>query len=247
MKAKLKFCFLAWLGYNTALGDFLKILENFWRKNMIDFHTHTFLSDGALCPAEHIRRAEVHGYRILGFADHADLATMESIISTLLTAAARENELGRMKVFAGIELTHVRPEHIGEATALARKLGAQVVICHGQTICEPVEKGTNRAAIEAGVDILAHPGLITPEDTKLAAERGVRLEISSKAGHSLTNGHVANQARQAGAQLIFGSDAHTPDQMPTRDYAAAVCKGAGLNDDEIAQMFAAAEEFADKI
>ena len=211
---------------------------------MIDLHTHTLLSDGVLCPAEHIRRAEVHGYRILGIADHADLSTMESIIPVLLTAAARENELGNMKVLAGIELTHVRPEHIAEATTLARKLGAQVVICHGETICEPIQAGTNRAAIEAGADILAHPGLISPQDAKLAAERGVMLEISSKAGHCLCNGHVAGIAKQTGAQLIFGSDAHNPEQMPTRDYATAVCKGAGLTDDEITQMFTNAEEFA---
>ena len=56
---------------------------------------------------------------------------------------------------------------------------------------EPVETGTNLAAIEAGVDILAHPGLITPEEATLAAERGVALEITTRAGHSLTNGHVA--------------------------------------------------------
>ncbi len=211
---------------------------------MIDFHTHTFLSDGALCPAEHIRRAEVQGYRVLGFADHADLATMERFLPILITAARRENELGKIKVIAGIELTHVRPEHMAEATALARKLGAKIVICHGETICEPVDQGTNRSAIEAGVDILAHPGLISEEDAKLAAERGVRLEISAKAGHSLCNGHVAKQARTAGAQLIFGSDAHNPDQMPTLEFAQTVCKGAGLSDTEIAQMFKAAEEFA---
>jgi len=56
-------------------------LEN---ETMIDFHTHTLLSDGALVPAEHIRRAQVRGYRILGMSDHVDLATMEQIIPVLL-------------------------------------------------------------------------------------------------------------------------------------------------------------------
>ena len=37
----------------------------------------------------------------------------------------------------------------------ARALGAKVVIVHGETIVEPVPRGTNLAAIEAGVDILA--------------------------------------------------------------------------------------------
>ena len=211
---------------------------------MIDLHTHTLLSDGALIPAEHIRRAEVRGYRVLGTADHADLATMRHVLAIALEAARRENELGRLLVLAGVELTHVRPTHLAEATGLARELGAAYVIAHGETLVEPVEPGTNRAAIEAGVDILAHPGLIEPDDVRLAAERGVRLEVSGKPGHCLANGHVVALARASGAQVIFGSDAHTPDQMPTRDFAERVLRAAGLGDQEVADTFDAAESFA---
>lgn len=211
---------------------------------MIDLHTHTILSDGALCPAEHVRRAEVAGYKILGFSDHVDLATLPVILPQLLVAARRETELGQMEVLAGVELTHVRPMHIAEATALARKGGAQYVIVHGETIAEPVQSGTNRAAIEAGADILAHPGLITEEDARLAAEKNVLLEISAKAGHSLCNGHVARMAQKTGAQLIFGSDAHEPGQMPRREQAERILAGAGLSAEEIARMFVRAEEFA---
>ena len=211
---------------------------------MIDLHTHTLLSDGALIPAEHIRRAEVAGYRYLGISDHADLATLEMVLSPAIEAAHRENELGRICVLVGAELTHVRPVHIAEATALARKLGAQYVICHGETIVEPVIVGTNRAAIEAGVDILAHPGFLSEVDASLAAGRGVMLEITAKAGHSLTNGHVARIAERTGAKLIFGSDAHTPDQMPSRSRAELICRGAGLSETQTVDIFAGAEQFA---
>lgn len=214
---------------------------------MIDFHTHTLLSDGALIPTEHIRRAEVCGYRVLGLADHVGLAEAPRVVPELIAAARRENELGRLRVFAGAELTHVRPEHFSEAVAEVRELGADFVIAHGETLVEPVEPGTNRAAIEAGVDILAHPGLISDEDVKLAAERGVRLEISAKAGHSLANGHVARLAEACGARLIFGSDGHTPQQLPTREFAEAICRAAGLDDDAVRKMFAAAEAFADEL
>ncbi|MCK5113604.1 MAG: histidinol phosphate phosphatase domain-containing protein [Phycisphaerae bacterium] len=214
---------------------------------MIDFHTHTFLSDGALEPAEHIRRAEVAGYRVLGISDHAGPATLEHMISIANKAALSENKLNRIIVFCGVELTHVRPVQIAAATNYARELGAQYVIVHGETICEPVEAGTNRAAIEAGADILAHPGLISLEDAQLAEQRGVMLEISSKAGHSLCNGHVVAAARQTGAKLIFGSDAHTPDQMPTRSYAEKVATGAGLTPDELEKMFRNAENFCAKM
>jgi len=211
---------------------------------MIDLHTHTILSDGALIPAEHIRRAEVAGYRILGMSDHVDLATIPVIMPQLVEAAKRESELGRMKVLAGAELTHVRPEHIAEATALARKYGAQYIIVHGETIAEPVQPGTNRAAIEAGVDILAHPGLISEKDVALAAVNNVMLEISGKNGHCLTNGHVAAIAKKHGAQLIFGSDAHGPENLRPLADAQKVLLGASIGQTEIDQMFRHAQDFA---
>jgi len=211
---------------------------------MIDLHTHTLLSDGALIPAEHIRRAQHTGYRIVGISDHADMSTMGSILPILLEAARIENELGEVSVLVGIELTHVRPVHIDQATAKARDLGAQYVIVHGETIVEPVEKGTNLAAIEAGVDILAHPGLITEDEVKLAADKGVRLEISGKSGHSLCNGHVASFAMKHGATLMFGSDSHEPSHFPSRAFAEEICKGAAVPLKKIDEMFATAEKFA---
>jgi histidinol phosphatase-like PHP family hydrolase len=214
---------------------------------MIDFHTHTLLSDGALIPAEHIRRAESTGYRVLGIADHADLATMEDIVPVLLDAADRENELGRLRVLVGVELTHVRPEHIAEAAEAARELGAQYVIVHGETIVEPVQEGTNRAAIDAGVDILAHPGLITEEDASRAAEQGVMLEITAKAGHSLTNGHVAKLAQKVGAELLFGTDSHGPGGFRSFDQARKVSCGAGLDEPQVQAMFNRAGAFADSL
>ncbi len=213
---------------------------------MYDFHTHTLISDGELIPAEAVRRAEMSGYRFLGFADHADLGTLSVQLPQIIAAARAENRSGHgMTVIPGVELTHVRPGQIGEAVRLARELGAVCVVVHGETLAEPVLPGTNRAAIEAGVDILAHPGLITPEEVKLAAARGVRLEVSGKRGHCLANGHVVKLAREYGAQLLFGSDAHTVGEMPPRDLAERICRGAGLTAAEAEAMFAAAREFGE--
>lgn len=211
---------------------------------MIDLHTHTLLSDGELILAEHIRRAEVAGYRILGVSDHTDLANLPVVLPQALAAARWENKLDRLLMLAGTELTHVRPEHLRPAVEMARKLGAHYVIVHGETIAEPVVPGTNRAAIEAGADILAHPGLITLEDARAAAECNVLLEISGKSGHSLTNGHVLRMARETGAKVIFGSDAHSDEQMPSREYAEKIMRGAGMTAEEITAAFANAEQFA---
>jgi histidinol phosphatase-like PHP family hydrolase len=118
---------------------------------------------------------------------------------------------------------------IGDLCRKARDLGARLVVVHGETIVEPVPAGTNRAALEAGVDLLAHPGLITPEEVGMAAEKGVFLEISGRKGHSLTNGHVAKLAKEFGARLVIDSDTHSPGDIMGETLARKVAMGAGLS------------------
>ncbi len=211
---------------------------------MYDFHTHSLLSDGELIPAELVRRVEMIGYKALGLSDHSDLATLPVQMPTIIAAAKAENNNDKVRVLAGTEITHVRPAQIRQAIGLARELGAQYVVVHGETLVEPVSAGTNQAAIEGGADILAHPGLISEDDVKLAAERGVFLEISGRKGHSLSNGHVARLAGKYGAKLLFGSDTHTVGDLPSRAFAELICRGAGLNADQIARMFDNAATFA---
>lgn len=208
---------------------------------MIDLHTHTLLSDGVLIPTELARRAEVLGFRVLGMADHVDTVMVDMVVPRLVQAAADLAPVMKMRIIPGAEVTHCRPEHIARVIARARELGARVVVVHGETPVEPVLVGTNRAAIEAGCDILAHPGLITESDARLAAERGVLLEISGRAGHSLGNGHVVQMARRVGASVVFGSDSHRPEDLRSRQDAERVLACAGLAPDEIAAAFAAAE------
>lgn len=195
---------------------------------MIDLHTHTFLSDGALIPSELVRRAEAAGYRAIALTDHADPSNVERIIESLKRAAEFLNGAQPVRVVAGVEITHVPPARIGEMVERARELGAGIVVVHGETLVEPVATGTNLSAIEAGTDILAHPGLITPEAAALAARNGVALEITSRKGHALANGHVARAGVTAGARLVVCTDAHAPGDLIGRAFALRVARAAGL-------------------
>ncbi len=107
--------------------------------------------------------------------------------------------------------------------------------------------GTNRAALQSPIDILAHPGLITAEEAALAAERGIFLEITTRRGHSLANGHVARMARETGASLVLNTDAHLCDDLVTNATARAIAAGAGLTDAEIAVMRANSEKLAKRV
>jgi len=79
-----------------------------------------------------------------------------------------------------------------------------------------VPEGTNLAAIQARVDILAHPGYITETEAKLAKRNRVCLEITTRRGHNITNPHVASLAKQFGANMVLNTDTHCPDDMMTK-------------------------------
>ena len=196
---------------------------------MIDLHTHTIFSDGELIPAEHLRRVENLGYEAVAITDHADSSNLDFIIPRIVKVAKDLNRFSKTKLLPGIELTHIPPQMYNELVTEARKLGAKIVVGHGETVMEPVYAGTNLAAIQAGVDILAHPGFITRDEALLAAEKGVFLELTGRKGHSLTNGHVAQIATDTGALLVVNADAHGPGDFMTAKMAKTVALGAGLS------------------
>lgn len=203
---------------------------------MIDLHTHSLFSDGALVPAEHLRRVQVLGYTAVAITDHADSSNLDFIIPRLVQAARDLNPHSPTRLIPGIELTHVPPALFEDLVVQARKLGALVVVGHGETPVEPVAPGTNMAALRAGVDILAHPGFLTEEEAALAARKGIFLELSGRKGHSLTNGHVARMAEKTGARMAVNADAHGPGDFLTEKSARTVALGAGLSEKQAARI-----------
>ena len=203
---------------------------------MIDLHMHSTFSDGELIPSEVVSRGLAAGYTHLAITDHVDPSNIEFVVARMVRVCRELAGKVRAKVYPGVEITHVPPRLIAPLAALARELGAKVVLVHGETIVEPVPKGTNRAAIAGGVDILAHPGLISEEEVRLAGKRGVLLEITSRRGHSLTNGHVARLAMKIGAGLVYNTDSHAPGDFTPRDVALKVIRGAGLSGSDAARM-----------
>jgi putative hydrolase len=213
---------------------------------MIDLHTHSLFSDGVLVPSELVRRAVMKGYEIIAITDHADASNLDFTIPRVAAACKELNRRWKIKALPGSELTHIPPETFTELTQRARSLGAAIVVAHGETLVEPVHPGTNRAAIEAKVDILAHPGLITKEDASLAARNGVCLEITTRKGHSLSNGHVARMALETGARLVIDTDTHEPGDLVEDEQARRILLGAGLSKEQVDTVFHNSRELAVK-
>lgn len=204
---------------------------------MIDLHTHSIFSDGELVPSELAQRARAAGYSTIAITDHADHSNIDFIIPRIIRVCEIITAKGNIQVLPGLELTHVDPADIATLVSEARKLGAKILIVHGETLTEPVPPGTNLAAIQAGADILAHPGLVTEEEVRLAASKGVHLEITTRRGHSLTNGHVASMARKCGALLVLNNDTHAPGDFVGPQMAANIARGAGMSEEEVNAMF----------
>ncbi|MEA3408458.1 MAG: histidinol phosphate phosphatase domain-containing protein [Chloroflexota bacterium] len=200
----------------------------------MDFHTHSFFSDGALLPSELLRRVSALGYEAVAITDHADASNISFVLDRVMQVQRQQSEDFSTELILGVELTHVAPQSIDRLARQAKDCGAEIVVVHGETIVEPVAPGTNEAAVASpAVDILAHPGFLTLEEAQAAAAHGCFIEITMRRGHCLTNGHVARVCRQGGAKMLVNSDAHEPGDLATAAFAMQVARGAGLEEEEI--------------
>ncbi|UCB51754.1 MAG: histidinol phosphate phosphatase domain-containing protein [Candidatus Zixiibacteriota bacterium] len=213
---------------------------------MIDLHTHTILSDGALIPAELVRIAEIAGYKAIALTDHVDSGNMEPILKQVVRVAEDFNRLGGIKVLPGVEITHMPPSLIPDMAKAARKLGAKIVMIHGESPVEPVRPQTNFLGLRSDIDILAHPGMISEEEVKLASERGICLELSARKGHCLANGRLVVLARKRGAKLVINTDAHTGRELFSAGLLRKVGLGAGLTEQELGQVLQNSAELVER-
>ena len=205
-------------------------------KIMIDLHTHSLLSDGIMLPGELVRQAEEKGYEAIAITDHVDFSNIDFVIPRIVRTCKILNKYWKIKSIPGVEITHVPTQSIKGLVKFARKKGAKVVIGHGETISEPVLPGTNKAFIEARVDILAHPGRISTGDIRLAKKRGVFLEITTRKNHSKTNKRLVELALKHKAPLVLNTDTHAPGDLIDNKKRQRFLTVLGLNNKQITQI-----------
>ena len=194
-----------------------------------DFHTHTILSDGDMIASELARRAQAHGHMAVAIADHVDKTNIRGLVGGLVEAARDINSFWEIRLLVGVEITHVPYQTIDELARRSKELGANLVLVHGESPVEPVVKGTNAAAAKSKyVDIIAHPGRLSIEDARAAADSGKYAEITAKKGHGKTNGWVARMATEAGLEMLVNTDLHTPDDFITQERALEIAIESGM-------------------
>jgi histidinol phosphatase-like PHP family hydrolase len=209
---------------------------------MYDLHTHSLLSDGQLLPSELARRYEAKGYKAIAITDHVDVSNIKRVVSQILEFTHKWPK-NRIKVYPGIELTHIPLEQFLPLAKYARAKGIKIIVAHGQTPMEPVIPGTNKKALHADIDILAHPGKITKEEVLLAKKKNIFLEITARKNHKSTNRHVLKMARKYGANLILNTDSHSPDNILSLSQLKQAGLKAGLTAQEITKIHSQIERF----
>lgn len=204
-----------------------------------DLHIHSIYSDGELIPAEIAQRCAVLDHAAIAITDHVDNTNIDFILNSLVDSCQELSQFTDTEVLPGVEITHLPPEMIGLLAKKAKKMGAKIVVVHGETIAEPVMKGTNLAAVKVEeVDILAHPGLITKEEAELARKNKIFLELNARKGHCLTNGHVLKIANDVGNDLILNTDAHAPEDLIDKKTAIDIAMGCGLSREDSEKVVA---------
>lgn len=210
---------------------------------MIDLHTHTLLSDGELLPGEMVRRAQVAGYEAIGLTDHVDSSNIDFVLPRLVKICRILNSHWKIRSIPGVEITHAPLEEIAPLVKYARANGAKIIIVHGETVSEPVIPGTNRRGISSGADIIAHPGFIKEEDARLAAKKGVMLELTARRSHSGTNAHVLKMALKTGCPLILNTDAHSHEDFLSAPKRRRILASLGLERGKIDAIERAGRRF----
>ncbi|MCX6008125.1 MAG: histidinol phosphate phosphatase domain-containing protein [Chloroflexi bacterium] len=204
---------------------------------LYDFHSHTFHSDGVLSPLELIRRAAVRQYAVIAITDHTGPGSLARIIKEVSEDCKLARSQWGILAIPGVELTHLPAAAIDDVARKAKELGAWLVVVHGESPVEPVEEGTNLAAVKSrSVDILAHPGHMTLKVAELAAKNNVFIEITTRRGHCITNGHVAKMATEAGALMLLNSDTHDEDDLLSDQITKDVLRQAGINSRKFKQI-----------
>jgi len=210
---------------------------------MYNLHCHSLLSDGDLLPSEVAMRYLAKGFKAIAITDHCDYSNIKQVVASILEFTRHWPKDTGIRVFPGVELTHIPPKQFKPLVRYCRGKGIKVIVGHGESPVEPVIKGTNQAALEAGVDILAHPGQISDACVLLAKKKGIFLEVTTRRGHSNGNKHVIQQALKFGAKLIINTDSHCPEDIITPAQMSKIAIKAGLSANQIAQNICSLEQF----
>jgi putative hydrolase len=212
---------------------------------LADLHTHTVASGHAFSTVtEMATAAAAKGLELIAITDHGPSVPGGAHAWYFWNSSAIPSVLSGVRILKGCEANVADTDNgLDIADEVLALLDVVAVGFHPLTGFDEATRTRNtfalvRAMSNPLVDIVTHPGNTDefPLDVNAvvdaAVERGVALELnnhsfdpaSSRAGASYGERRFAIAARDAGATISIGSDAHFHDQVGCFDQAIAVAE-----------------------
>ena len=229
-----------------------------------DFHMHTNSgSDGKSSIQEMAEAARDRGYEYIVITDHSSVVPVTNGMDATKFAAhmeairAVDEQIDGIRVYAGIEVDILTDGSLDMDEALLRECDWVVGSIH-TALNQDKDTVTSRLlrAIETGlINELGHPtgrrlggrdGYEYDFDRVVSAanDAGIHFEMNGGTGRLDFNAETARRARDMGASIVLGSDAHSARNLAHIEYAVQQARRAWLTRDEILNTRAAADLFA---
>jgi len=218
-----------------------------------NFHTHTLYSDGECLASGIAEAAEASGLAAVAITDHGpelSVGISPSKIPLMLQDIAEAREDANIPVLAGMEANVVNADGVIDLDdEVTKKLDILMIGLHtlGGASQEELARNYFLAVTNAmrrqKVDVVAHPfrlhdylaPYLSPEEreefVKLAAEKGIAIEINSK--YRVPDEELLRVCLQEGVKLSIGTDAHTAAEVGMVDWQMAVLKRIGAKEEDL--------------
>jgi putative hydrolase len=218
-----------------------------------NFHTHTLYSDGECLASSIAEAAEASGLAAVAITDHGPELSVgidPAKIPLMLQDIESAREDANIPVLAGMEANVVNiAGAIDLDDEVIKKLDILVIGLHtlGAQTQEELARNYFLAIMNAmrnnRVDVIAHPfrlhnnlaPYLSPEDidefAKLAAEKGIAIEINSK--YRVPSEEFLRACLREGVKLSIGTDAHTTAEVGMVDWQMAMLKRIGASENDL--------------
>jgi putative hydrolase len=227
---------------------------------LADLHTHTVASGHAFSTVTELATAAAaKGLELIAFTDHGPSVPGGAHFWYFWNAKVVPPRIAGVRVLRGCEANIADTENgLDLPDQVLAGLDIVAVGFHPLTGFDECDRARNTRAIVRAigdplVDVVTHPGngaefpLDVDEVVAAAVEHGVALELnnhsfdprSGRSGGSATEREFAIAARDAGAWISIGSDAHYHDQVGDLDNALAVVEEIGFPRERIVNRDAA--------
>ncbi len=227
-----------------------------------DFHMHTTESDGKNSIVEMAEAAKSRGYEFIVITDHSQVVsvangmTPDRFARHIDAIRAADEAMEGFRIFAGIEVDILRDGTLDMDHGLLAECDWVVASVHTAMTMDKDEMTARLLrAIETGlIHELGHPtgrrlggrdGYTYDFERIIGAanDAGICLEMNGGTGRLDFNAESARRARDLGATIVLGSDAHSARNLSDIDYAIQQARRAWLSRDEILNTRPASEIF----